>query len=72
MLKHEGETPGHGQLEGNHQFLFSNEDFFILLLLYSSPKNAHFLRFSDIPNFFFNTVETSPRAYYARRLIRMF
>lgn len=52
MLKHEGETPGHGQLEGNHQFLFSNEDFFILLLLYSSPKNAHFLRFSDIPNFF--------------------
>lgn len=52
-LEHEGETAGHGQLEGNHQFLFSNEDFFILLLPYSSPRNAYCWRVSDLPNGFF-------------------
>lgn len=72
MLKHERETPGHRQLEGNHQFLFSNEDFFILFLLYSSPRNAYFWRFFDVPNIFFNIVETLSMASYARRLMWMF
>lgn len=52
MLKHGRETPGREQVESNHQFLFSNEDFFIVLLLHRSPRNAYFWRLFDVPYVF--------------------
>lgn len=61
---HGRKTPRCGQLEGNHQFLFSNEDFF-LLLLYSISRNVCFVEVFHVPSFF-NIEETSTVSYVGR------